>query len=110
MAASLLADIGTPALPVLRVLVRSGRPECEMFVPIVARLHGVSVQGRLELLAQVASHPSTDARYGLLEALRAFAPQEVMPLLRTLSHDEDTEIANEAWAWLESLEAESPRG
>jgi hypothetical protein len=110
IAASLLADIGAPALPSLRVMVRSGRPECEMFIPIIARLCGVSVQSRLELLAQVTSNPSADVRYGLLEALRAFAPHEVMPLLRTLSHDEDTEIADEAWAWLESLEAESQRG
>jgi hypothetical protein len=105
MAASLLADIGARALPALWALVRSGRPECEMFVPVIAHLRGVSVQSRLALLAQVASNPSTDVRYGLLEALRAFSPHHVIPLLRTLSHDGDTEIADEARAWLESLEA-----
>jgi hypothetical protein len=110
MAASLLADIGAPALPALRILVSSGRPDCEMFIPIIARLRGVSVQSRLALLAQVASNTSTDVRYGLLEALRAFAPHEVIPLLRTLSRDEDTDIADEARAWLESLEAESQKG
>jgi hypothetical protein len=110
MAASLLADIGAPALPALRVLVRSGSPECEMFVPVIARLRGVSVQNRLALLAHAASNASTGVRYGLLEALHAFAPHEAIPLLRTLSCDTDTDIAGEARAWLESLEAESQKG
>jgi hypothetical protein len=110
MAASLLADIGAPALPALRVLVRSGRPECEMFIPIIARLRGVSVQSRLALLAHAASNASIDVRYGLLEALHVYAPHEAIPLLRTLSRDEDTDIADEARAWLESLEAESQKG
>jgi hypothetical protein len=105
LAASLLADIGAPALPALRVLIRSGSPECEMFVSVIAGLRGVSVQSRLALLAHAASNASSDVRYSLLEALRAFAPREVIPLLRTLSHDEDTDIADEAQAWLESLEA-----
>jgi hypothetical protein len=110
LAASLLADIGAPALPALRILVRSGRPESEMFIPIIARLRGVSVQGRLALLAHAASNASTDVRYSLLKALHAFAPHEVIALLRTLSRDEDTEIADEARTWLESLEAESQKG
>jgi hypothetical protein len=110
LAASLLADIGAPALPVLRLLARSDSPECEMFVPVMASLHGVSVQSRLALLAHVASNASPDVRYSLLEALRAFAPDEIIPLLRTLSRDEDEDIADEAGAWLESLEAESQKG
>jgi hypothetical protein len=110
LAASLLADVGAPALPVLRVLVRSRRPECEMFVSVIARLRGVSVQSRLAILAQLLDNPSRDVRYRLLGALRAFAPHEVMPLLQTLSYDADTEIATEARAWLKSLEAESPKG
>jgi hypothetical protein len=110
LAASLLADIGAPALPALRVLIRSGPPECEMFVSVIARLRGVSVQSRLALLAHAASNVSSDVRYSLLEALRAFAPHEVIPLLRTLSRDEDTDIADEACAWLESLEAGSQKG
>jgi hypothetical protein len=105
MAASLLADIGAPALPSLRVLVRSGSPECEMFIPVIARLRGVSVQSRLALLAQVTSNACPDVRYSLLEALRAFSLHEAMPLLQTLSKDHDEAIASEALAWLESLKA-----
>ena len=110
LAASLLADIGAPALPALRVLVRSGSPECQMFVPVIARLRGISVQSRLALMAYIASNASADVRYSLLEALRAFASHEVMPLLQTLSCDADTDIATEARTWLESLEEESPKG
>jgi hypothetical protein len=110
LAASLLADIGAPALPTLRMLARSGSPECEMFVSVIARLRGVSVQSRLAILAQVPANPSPDVRYSLLEALQAFAPHEEIPLLQTLSHDEDPDIADEARARLESLEAESQQG
>jgi hypothetical protein len=110
LAASFLADIGAPALPALRILVRSGSPECEMFVPVIARLRGVSVQSRLAILAQLPVNPSPDVRYSLLEALRAFAPHEEIPLLQTLSHDEDPDIADEARARLKSLEAGSQRG
>ena len=110
LAASLLADIGAPALPALRVLVRSGSPECEMFVPVIGRLRGIGVQSRLALLAHVASNASADVRYSLLEVLRVFASHEVMPLLQTLSCDADTNIATEARTRLQSLEAESPKG
>jgi hypothetical protein len=110
LAASLLADIGAPALPALRVLIRSSPPESEMFVSVIAHLRGVSVQSRLAPLAQVGSNPSTDVRYSLLEALRTVAPYEIIPLLRTLSRDEDEDIAAGARAWLESLEAEPQEG
>jgi hypothetical protein len=110
LAASLLADIGAPALPALRVLVRSGSPECEIFVPVIASLRGISVQSRLALLVHVASNVSADVRYSLLGTLQAFASHEVIPLLQTLSHDEDPDIADEARRRLESLEAESPKG
>jgi hypothetical protein len=110
LAASLLADVGAPALPALRVLVRSGSPECEMFVSVIARLRGVSVQRRLAILAQVPANPSPDVRYSLLEVLRVFAPHEEIPLLQTLSHDQDPAIADEARARLKSLEAGSQQG
>jgi hypothetical protein len=110
LAASLLDDIGAPALPALRVLIRSGIPACEIFVPIIARLRDVSVESRLALLAHAASNANADVRYSLLEALRAFAPHEVMPLLRILSRDKDEDTADAARAWLESLEARSQKG
>lgn len=107
LAASLLADIGAPALPALRVLIRSGTPECEMFVSVIAGLRGVSVQSRLAVLTQVTTNPSSDVRYRLLKGLSAFAPHEVIQLLQTLSRDEDADIADEAQAWLEYLKTES---
>jgi hypothetical protein len=105
VAASLLADIGADALPALRVLARSRSPECEMFVSVIAHLRGISLQDRLGVLAELASNPSSDVRYSLLESLRAFPSHHIIPLLKTLSKDEDEEIASEARAWLESLEA-----
>ncbi len=81
-----------------------------MFVSVIAHLRGVSVQSRLAILAQVPANPSAYVRYSLLEALRAFGPHEEIPLLQTLSHDEDPDIADEARARLESLEAGSQQG
>jgi hypothetical protein len=80
-----------------------------MFIPIIARLDGISLQSRLELLTHAASNASTDVRYSLLKTLHAFAPHEVIPLLQTLSHDKDSDIGGAAQARLESLEVELRR-
>jgi hypothetical protein len=104
LAASLVADIGADALPALRVLARSRSPECEIFVSVIANLRGIRLEERLEVLAEFASNPGNDVRYSLLEALRALPTDDIMPLLTTLSTDEDEEIASEARAWLDSLE------
>jgi hypothetical protein len=103
LAASLLADMGARALPALQSLAQSGSPECGMFVPVIAHLHGVSVQDRLTLLAALASNPNVYVRYSLLEELQALPAHDVMPLLQTLSRDADDDIADEARAYLESL-------
>jgi len=104
VAASLAADIGADALPALRVLARSRRPECEIFVSVIANLRGIRMQDRLEVLAEFASNPGSDVRYSLLESLRALPSDHIIPLLTALSTDEDEEIASEARAWLDSLE------
>jgi hypothetical protein len=104
LAASLVADIGADALPALRVLARSRSPECEIFVSVIANLRGIRLEERLEVLAEFASNPGSDVRYSLLESLRALPTDDIMPLLTTLSTDEDEEIASEAQAWLDSLE------
>jgi hypothetical protein len=62
------------------------------------------MQDRLEVLAEFASNPGSDVRYSLLESLRAFPSDHIIPLLTALSTDEDEEIASEARAWLDSLE------
>jgi hypothetical protein len=104
LAASLVADIGTDALPALRVLARSRSPECEIFVTVIANLRGIRLEERLEVLAEFASNPGSDVRYSLLEALRALPTDAIMPLLTTLSTDADEEIASKAQAWLDALE------
>jgi hypothetical protein len=103
LAASLLADMGARALPALRSLAQSGSPHCGMFIPVIARLHGVSVQDRLILLTALASNPNVYVRYNLLEALQALPAHETVPLLQTLSRDADDDIADQARAYLESL-------
>jgi hypothetical protein len=104
VAASLAADIGADALPTLRVLARSRSPECEIFASVIANLHGIRMQDRLEVLAEFASNPDSDVRYSLLESLRALPTDHITPLLTALSTDEDEEIASEARSWLDSHE------
>jgi hypothetical protein len=105
LAAALLSDLGARALPSLRALARANLPECELFVPVIAYLSDVSVHDRLETLACLVSNPSPDVRHSLLWALRTFPSHDVKRLLHALSNDTDEEIADEAQARLESLEA-----
>jgi hypothetical protein len=103
LAASLLADMGARALPVLRDLADSNLPEFKVFIPVIAYLRGISVRDRLEALASLAHNSSIDVRYSLLEALRAFTLHEAAPLLRTLSNDQDEDLAEAARARLASI-------
>jgi hypothetical protein len=105
LTASLLEACGAQTFPVLRVLARSSRPECDFFTSVIAHLDGVSIHERLAALTDLANNPHTDVRHSLLEVLHVFPSHEVIPLLQVLSHDKDENIAEEARDYLESLEA-----
>lgn len=102
LAASLLEAIGVNAFPVLRVMARSNRAECDFFIHAITHLSGVSSHDRLTALTDLARNPHADVRYSLPEALRFFSPQDALPLLQMLSVDEDEDIADEAREYLES--------
>jgi hypothetical protein len=106
----------TPGVAIVGSFVRCGNTHILVLYPSRFRHgaqwrdSGVSVQSRLAILAQLPANPSADVRYSLLEALRAFGPHEGIPLLKTLSHDEDPGIADKARARLKSFEAGSQPG
>ena len=105
LAASLLGTLGARAFPTLRVLARSGRAECDVFIHVIAHLPDVSISDRLAALTDLLNNPHADVRYSLPEALRTFPVHDVLPLLQTLLHDEDEDVADEARACLETLGA-----
>jgi hypothetical protein len=104
LAASLLADMGSLALPTLRDLVQSRNPMCGMFIPVIAHLHGVNINDRLALLVILASNPDIYVRYSLLDEVLALPIRDAMPILEILSHDVDHDIAEQAQSYLISLE------
>ena len=105
LAASLLMDLGPRAFPALRVLARSNRSECALFVPIIAGLSGVRPQDRSEVLAHLTKNPHIAVRQSLLEATQALHGLEAISLLHMLSQDPEEEIAEEARECLAQLEA-----
>jgi hypothetical protein len=105
LAASLLMDLGAHALPSLRILARSNRPECAWFVPTIAGLSGVQLQHRVEILTSLVQSPHIAVRQSLLGATQALPSPEAISLLHRLSQDLDEEIAEEARECLANLEA-----
>jgi hypothetical protein len=106
LAASLLMDLGAQALPSLRILARSNRPECAWFVPTIAGLPDVKLQNRVEVLTYlVKKSPHIAVRQSLLGATQALPSPEAISLLHMLSQDSDKEIAEEAREYLTHLEA-----
>lgn len=105
LAASLLMDLGTQALPALRILARSNRSECAWFVQTIAGLPGVKLQNRVEMLKHLAKSPHVEVRQSLLGATQALPSLDATSLLHMLSQDPDEEIAEEAREYLANLEA-----
>jgi hypothetical protein len=103
LAASLLADMGSLALPALHALVQSESPHCGMFVPVIAHLQGVSMQNRLSLLETLTSNPDVYVRYSLLDEISSLPNDDARPLLQILSHDIDPDLAEQAQSYLNVL-------
>src|SRR6266705_1276794 len=105
LAASLLMDLGAHALPSLRILARSNRPECAWFVPTIAGLPDVELQNRVEVLIYLVRSPHIAVRQSLLGATQALPSPEAISLLHMLSQDPDEETAEEAQECLANFEA-----
>jgi hypothetical protein len=104
LAGSLLEEMGAQSFPSLLTLARSGRPECDFFTHVIANLHGVSIDDRLEALNALASNPYPDVRLSLLESLHGLPYQKIFPLLQRLSDDENKSVADEARECVEAFE------
>jgi hypothetical protein len=87
-AASLLTDFGADSWPVLRSLAKSGAPECEAFVEVIARLQGVPQADRLNALTDLAKNPDSNTRLRVLEALEEFGRAEIRSVLEALGRSE----------------------
>ncbi len=105
LAASLLMDLGAHALPSLRIMARSNRPECAWFVPTIAGLPDVELQNRVEVLTYLIRSPHIAVRQSLLGATQALPSPEAISLLHMLPQDPDEETAEEAQECLANFEA-----
>jgi hypothetical protein len=84
-AASLLGRYGERAWPVLRELARSMRPECECFVPVIARMETIAEDDRIRALTDLARNPDPSTRERVLDAIDEFAPEKTTAVLEALA-------------------------
>lgn len=82
--ASLLRDLGPGCWPVLMQWIKSGRPECELFVNVVAELPGTSETDRRDALVILAHNPDESTRQRVLESLPALTPGNRLKVLQAL--------------------------
>ena len=102
-AAALLYQFGGRAWPTLREIARLPRPECELFVGVIARCPGVPLDQRAEALDDLARHPEPAVRLAVLGHLSELDPDLARPRLAILAEDDDGEIRGEARAILTSM-------
>ncbi|MGO9471302.1 MAG: hypothetical protein ACLQIB_01425 [Isosphaeraceae bacterium] len=87
IAAGLLEDLGARSWSVLSSYLRSARPECAYFVPAVARINGVALQERLDVLEILARSADPEVRWRVYEALDEFPLDSTVAVLRALAND-----------------------
>jgi hypothetical protein len=103
-AAALLETFAKEAWQALLRVARSGRPETELFLGLIARCPEVTNAERTSAFGILATHPSPAVRLGLLEHLPALGPDNERALLRDLAlGDPDPDIKAEAADRLSTL-------
>jgi HEAT repeat protein len=90
-AASLLAEFGSDSWPALRSFAKSGAPECEAFVGVIAGLQGVPQMDRLMTLTDLAKNPDPNTRSRVLEVLEELGLGDIRPVLEALARPEAPE-------------------
>ena len=96
LTASLLEDFGETAWPVLKELAASKRPECELFVGLIAHCDDVSSNERASALGELAAHPDPVVRLTILGDLSDLSVDDTRSVLRSLTDDSDDDVREEA--------------
>jgi len=95
-ALSLLERVGKEAWPALRWLVGSERPECELFVGLIANCEQVTVNERLSVIKELSQNPHVEVRSRIIEQLTEFHADAQRSILEILAKDDEPEIREEA--------------
>jgi hypothetical protein len=96
LTASLLEDFGKKAWPVLKELATSKRPECELFVGLIARCEGVPSAARAGALRELAAHPDPAVRLAILDNVKDLSLEHRQSVLESLTDDSDDDVREEA--------------
>jgi len=96
LTASLLEAFGEKAWPVLKELAASKRPECELFVGLIAHCDEVSSTQRANALCELATHPDPVVRLTILGDLSDLSVDDTRSVLRSLTDDPDDDVREEA--------------
>lgn len=97
-AVSVLESFGASAWATLETISNSKRPECELFVGLVARCKNIPDELKLQALINLSSNPSNFVRLSVLEHLPRSLKRQAdgISLLEKLVQDPDPEVREEA--------------
>ena len=96
LTASLLEAFGEKAWPVLKELAASKRPECELFVGLIAHCDGVSSTERTSALGELATHTDSVVRLTILDNVSDLSVDDRRSVLESLADDSDDDVREEA--------------
>jgi len=96
LTASLLEAFGEKAWTVLKELAASKRPECELFVGLIAHCDNVSSNERASALGELATHPDPVVRLAILHNLSDLSVDDRRSVLESLTDDSDDDVREEA--------------
>ena len=96
VAAALLREYGSSAWPALCWIAKSGIPDCEYFVDLVATIPGVKRSERIDVLVELAATGNMDVKWGIVGALENHPDLRRPPILNALRADADPELSEAA--------------
>jgi len=96
MAVSLLESFGKESWPVLRNIAKRKRPDCELFLRLIAECSDTSATDRISALIALTSHPDRNVRYQIIEVLDSFSNEDKKRVLQKLVTDADADVRERA--------------
>lgn len=109
MTLSLLQDKGEKAWPALSSFAKSGAPECELFIPLIASCPGISANERIRALTSLVRSTDVNVRRSLLNCFTDLSTDYATTILTLLASDSDEDVRQKAQEYLDSFRDRTDR-
>ena len=96
LAVSILSDMGNPALACMKNLIQSLQGESEFFIITLLSHNSITIEEKRTLIERIILNPFTGSRIALVEYLKHAELPYRNDVLRRLTHDLDSEVAEYA--------------